>query len=230
VLLGNAAAQHPAASSLLALAQWIGEQTGASVGYLTEAANTVGAQVVEALPGSGGLNAAQMLAGGLKAAAAELRAGARHARRAAHRLRHGGHAEPLQDQPGHQRRAAADRPVHRDLGQLRQRRGRVQSFHAVVAPLGDTRPAWKVLRVLANMLEVVQPAFQSTQDVLAEALGGTVAEFVAAERLDNRTRAAIDVTARPVTLAPVGIYQLDGLVRRAPSLQGTTDGREGAAA
>jgi hypothetical protein len=58
----------------------------------------------------------------------------------------------------------------------------------------------------------------------------SVAEFVAAERLDNRTRAAIDVTARPVTLAPVGIYQLDGLVRRAPSLQGTTDGREGAAA
>jgi NADH-quinone oxidoreductase subunit G len=121
-------------------------------------------------------------------------------------------------------------PFTETSGSFVNAEGRVQSFHAVVAPLGDTRPAWKVLRVLANMLEVVQPAFQSTQEVLAEALGGTVAEFVAAERLDNRTRAAIDVTARPVTLAPVGIYQLDGLVRRAPSLQGTTDGREGAAA
>ncbi|WP_220433015.1 hypothetical protein, partial [Raoultella terrigena] len=35
VLLGNAAAHHAQASSLLALAQWIGAQTGAVVGYLT---------------------------------------------------------------------------------------------------------------------------------------------------------------------------------------------------
>src|SRR5207247_7092447 len=57
VLLGNAAAQHPQASALLALANWIGEHTGASVGYLTEAANTVGAQLVGACPEQGGLNA-----------------------------------------------------------------------------------------------------------------------------------------------------------------------------
>jgi len=67
VLLGNAAAQHPQASSLLSLANWIGAQTGATVGYLTEAANTVGAQLVGALPGQGGLNAAEMLAKPLKA-------------------------------------------------------------------------------------------------------------------------------------------------------------------
>src|SRR6218665_1276199 len=67
VLLGNAAAHHGQASSLLALAQWIAEQTGASFGYLTEAANTVGAQFVGAQPQAGGRNAAQMLAGGLKA-------------------------------------------------------------------------------------------------------------------------------------------------------------------
>ena len=40
-------------SQLLALAQWIGEHTGASVGYLGEAANSVGAQLVGALPGAG---------------------------------------------------------------------------------------------------------------------------------------------------------------------------------
>jgi len=67
ILLGNAAAQHPQASRLLELAQWIGEQTGASVGYLGEAANSVGAQLVDALPRSGGLDAAAMLSGGLKA-------------------------------------------------------------------------------------------------------------------------------------------------------------------
>ncbi|WP_312128985.1 NADH-quinone oxidoreductase subunit NuoG, partial [Diaphorobacter nitroreducens] len=68
ILLGNGAAHHAQASSLLALAQWIGAQTGATVGYLTEAANTVGAQFVGAQPQEGGLNAAQMLDGRLKAA------------------------------------------------------------------------------------------------------------------------------------------------------------------
>ncbi|MFT7116932.1 MAG: NADH-quinone oxidoreductase subunit G, partial [Rhodoferax sp.] len=67
ILLGNAAAHHAKASSLLALANWIGAETGASVGYLTEAANTVGAQIAGALPGASGLHAGQMLAGGLKA-------------------------------------------------------------------------------------------------------------------------------------------------------------------
>ena len=72
ILLGNAAAQHPQAAMLLAIANWIGEQTGASVGYLSESGNSVGAQLVRALPGKGGLNAGQMLgatsAGALKAA------------------------------------------------------------------------------------------------------------------------------------------------------------------
>jgi len=64
VLLGNAAAHHAQASSLLALANWIGAQTGATVGYLTEAANTVGAQLVGAFPKNGGLDAGRMLAAG----------------------------------------------------------------------------------------------------------------------------------------------------------------------
>ena len=58
VLLGNAAAHHANASSLLSLAKWIADQTGATYGYLTEAANTVGAQWAKAEPQSGGLNAA----------------------------------------------------------------------------------------------------------------------------------------------------------------------------
>ena len=53
VLLGNAAAQHPQAAQLLALAQWIAAEVGATVGYLGEAANSVGAQWVNALPGQG---------------------------------------------------------------------------------------------------------------------------------------------------------------------------------
>ena len=231
ILLGNAAAQHPAASSLLALAQWIGEQTGASVGYLSEAANTVGAQLVQAQPGEGGLNAKQMLNGGLKAALLL-------------------NCEPGPDTRGRPLtgcdmvvtlsafKANLDvsdvllpiAPFTETSGSSLNAEGRVQSFHAVVPPLGDTRPAWKVLRVLADLLQVVQPAYQTSQEVLNEALGGSVTEFVTAEHLSNRTQAPINVAAAPVDLAPVGIYQLDGLVRRAPSLQQTTDAREGSPA
>ena len=90
ILLGNAAAHHANATSLLALANWIGAQTGASVGYLTEAANTVGAQLVGALPGPNGLNAGQMLAGGAEGRhPAQRRAGVRLGRGPQRRRRAG---------------------------------------------------------------------------------------------------------------------------------------------
>jgi NADH-quinone oxidoreductase subunit G len=53
VFLGNAAAQHPQASQLHAAAQWIAQNTDAKFGYLTEAGNTVGGYLANALPGKG---------------------------------------------------------------------------------------------------------------------------------------------------------------------------------
>ena len=52
LLGGNAAAQHPRRGAGPG-AHWVAEQTGASVGYLMEAANSVGAQLVGALPAGG---------------------------------------------------------------------------------------------------------------------------------------------------------------------------------
>jgi NADH-quinone oxidoreductase subunit G len=105
--------------------------------------------------------------------------------------------------------------------------GRVQSFHAVVKPAGEARPAWKVLRVLANTLGLPGFEFESAQDVLAAARGAqdAGATHVQGGKLVNATNAAIDTAAsagQPVTAA---IYQLDSIVRRAPSLQLTADGR-----
>ena len=230
ILLGNAAAHHPQASALLALCQWIGEQIGATVGYLTEAANTVGAQVVNALPGEGGQNAGQMLAGGVKALLLL-------------------HCEPGLDTPVKPQgcdmvvtlspfKANLDisdvllpvAPFTETSGTFVNAEGRVQSFHAVVRPLGETRPAWKVLRVLGDLLGIVQPAYDNSQEILAEALGSDTVAEIASDRLSNRTAAAMSVVQEAVSVRPVGIYQLDGIVRRAPSLQATTDGRQGAAA
>ena len=234
VLLGNAAAHHAKASSLLALANWIGAQTGASVGYLTEAANTVGAQLVGATPGAGGLNAAQMLGGGLKAAILlnnepefDSAAGAK-AKSALAQADMVVSLSPFKANMEFADVLLPIAPFAETSGSFVNAEGRVQSFHAVVKPVGDTRPAWKVLRVLANLMDIAGFEFESSQDVLRAVPGlqaspeGTV---VAADRLSNATRAAIDLSAatgKPVTAA---IYQLDGLVRRASSLQMTADAK-----
>ena len=100
----------------------------------------------------------------------------------------------------------------------------------MVKPLGETRPAWKVLRVLANLLDLPGFAFESSQDVLVHmhADNGGVPTQVPAERLSNACQVAADLSASAVEPAVAGIYQLDGIVRRATSLQLTADGRAAA--
>ena len=224
ILLGNAAAHHARASSLLALANWIAAQTGATVGYLTQAANTVGAQFANALPGPGGLNAAQMLAGGLKAAI--LLNNEPEFDSAAGASAQSGLAQAdmvVTLSPFKSNMAFSDvllpiAPFTETSGTFINAEARVQSFHAVVKPLGETRPAWKVLRVLGNLLALPGFDFDSSQDVLAQVP-------VSAQRLSNLTQAVIDLT--PAGVAPVvaRIYALDPIVRRAASLQLTADGR-----
>ena len=233
VLLGNAAAHHAKASSLLALANWIAAQTGASVGYLTEAANTVGAQLVAAVPGEGGLHAGQMLAGGLQAALLlntepEFDSAAGVAATAAL----GAGAMVVTLSPFKANLAFSDvllpiAPFTETPGTFVNAEGRVQSFHAVVKPAGDARPAWKVLRVLANMLDLPGFEFDSARDVLAT-LGLDPVDnlaWVPADKLGNQTSAGVDLTAATAEPVVASIYQLDGIVRRAPALQMTADAR-----
>ena len=236
ILLGNAAAHHAQASALLALANWIGAQTGASVGYLTEAANTVGAQWVGAVPQGEGLDAGRMLAGGLQAVLLlnnepvfDSAAGAA----AAEALAQSQMVVTLS--PFKANLEFSDvllpiAPFTETPGTFVNAEGRVQSFHAVVRPLGETRPGWKVLRVLGNMLGLPGFTFETAAEVLQGVHEGPQ---VPAERLGNATQAdPAAALAAPATDEPVvaAIYQLDSIVRRAPSLQLTADARASAAA
>jgi len=224
VLLGNAAAHHAHASTLLTLANWISEQTGASIGYLTEAANTVGAQWVKAQPQTGGAHAGQMLNGVLKAVLLlnnepefDSAAGAQ----AAHTL---GQADMVITlSPFKANMAFSDvllpiAPFTETSGSFVNAEGRLQSFHAVVKPLGETRPAWKVLRVLANLMGIPGFDFETSQDVLNLATR-TPAVF------NNACQGPLQMTGDVAEPNVARIYQLDGLVRRAPSLQMTADAR-----
>jgi NADH-quinone oxidoreductase subunit G len=226
VLLGNAAAHHAKASSLLSLANWIGTQTGASVGFLGEAANTVGAQVVGAVPVQGGQTAAQMMSGHLKAVLllnTEPAFDAAHGAAAAQAL---GKADMVVTlSPFKANMDISDvllpiSPFTETAGSFINTEGRVQSFHGVVKPLGETRPAWKVLRVLGSMLHVPGFSFETIEEVRAQAIPADVQAL-----LSNATSAAVDLTPATAEPAVAAIYQLDGLVRRASSLQLTADAK-----
>ncbi|HEX5357027.1 MAG TPA: NADH-quinone oxidoreductase subunit NuoG [Aquabacterium sp.] len=234
VLLGNAAAQHPQASTLQALAQWIADQTGAKLGFLSESANTVGAQLVGAQPRTGGLNAGQMLAGkGLKAIVLlGVEPEFDTANPAAARAAVDG-ADMVVTMSAFKSAAALDyadvllpiAPFSETSGTFVNAEGRVQGFHGVVKPLGETRPAWKVLRVLGNLLSIPGFEFDSTEQVRAAALGDLA---TVPARLSNQTSAAITLTGSTGGLeriADVPIYCADALVRRSPALQATADAR-----
>jgi NADH-quinone oxidoreductase subunit G len=115
-------------------------------------------------------------------------------------------------------------PFSETSGSFVNTEGRVQGFHAAVKPLGESRPAWKALRVLANLLEVPGFQFNSSDDVRTEALGGP-AEFVSG--LDNGIDTGVlNLTASAKGLervADVPIHFADALVRRAPALQQASD-------
>jgi NADH-quinone oxidoreductase subunit G len=236
ILLGNAAAQHPQAGALLALAQWIAEHTGATWGYLGEGGNSVGAQLVSALPGPGGLNAAQMLTQPMKALLLlgiepELDAADAAATRKA--MAASGMVvalTPFKD-------AVADHadvmlpvaPFTETAGTLVNAEGRVQGFVGVATAQGESRPAWKVLRVLGNLLEL--PGFEhaSNTEVRDEALGDI---SLLSQRLDNTAAAGNARGSRQAAMpgleriADVPIYATDSLVRRAVALQLSADARD----
>ena len=239
VLLGNAAVQHPQAATLLSLASWIAEQTGASVGVLSAAANTVGAQLVKALPGEGGRSAAQLLNDQPAKALVLLNtdpvldgANAAAAKKAINAAEMVVVLSPFKTGPVVE---FADvllpiAPFTETSGSYVNAEGRLQSFVGVAKARGDSRPAWKVLRVLGTMLGLPGFEFDSSEQVRAAALGSSLD---LGAHLGNAIGAQ-SAAAAPVQglerLSSVPIYATDALVRRSTSLQLTRDGRDAAAA
>jgi NADH-quinone oxidoreductase subunit G len=232
ILLGNCAEQHLEASQLLALAQALAAIVGAKLGCLTEAANSVGGYIAGALPRSGadaGLNGRTMLANARKAyivlgAEPEFDCANPVAARAAlERSELAIVLSPFRHGMQYADALLPISPFTETAGTFVNCEGRVQTFGGVVAPLGETRPAWKVLRVLGSMLELPGFAFNSIDDVRATLPAAADIET----RLANGTRVAIVKPATAATglerVADVPIHFADPLVRRAASLQQTAD-------
>ncbi|OWQ91922.1 NADH-quinone oxidoreductase subunit G [Roseateles aquatilis] len=237
VLVGNAAIQHPQAATLLSLANWIGEQTGASVGVLSAAANTVGAQLVKAQPGQGGRGAAQLLNDQPAKALLLLNtdpvldgANAAAARKAINAAEMVVVLSPFKSGLDYADVLLPTAPFTETSGSFVNAEGRLQSFVGVAKARGETRPGWKILRVLGNLLGLQGFEFDSSEQVRTAALGSTLD---LSERLGNAV-GAMSAAAAPAQglerLTSVPVYATDALVRRATSLQLTRDGRDAAVA
>lgn len=236
VVLGNAAVHHPQASQLHAAAQWIAQNTDAKFGYLTEAANTVGGYLANAIPGKGA-NALGAFANPRKAyvllhAEPEFDSYDPQAARAAL-----GQAEMVVAMSPYKHGAEyADvllpiAPFSETAGTFVNCEGRAQGFNGTVKPLGETRPAWKVLRVLGNLLGLAGFDYETSEEIRKELLGTTKAEEAdLSSRLNNFAKLQPQA-AKPSTssglerLADVPIYFTDAIVRRAESLQLTSDAK-----
>ena len=237
VLLGNFAQQHPQAAQLCVLAEQIASLCSAKFGFLGEAANSVGGYLAGAVPFVGaGMNASEMLAAPRKAyillntepeldlhdpqqAMAAMNAADMVVALSAYKHRAADYADVM----------LPIAPFTETSGTFVSTEGRVQSFRGAVKPLGDARPAWKVLRVLANLLGVSGFDYDSSEEVRDEALPKKDGEINVAGMLNNHILGvALQLQSGSggqglQRISDVPIYSADAVVRRAISLQITRD-------
>jgi NADH-quinone oxidoreductase subunit G len=235
VLLGNFAQQHPQAALIASLAEQIAALSGAKFGFLGEAANSVGGYLAGAVPFGGsvqGMNAAQMLASPRKAyillnVEPELDM---HDPQQAMAAMYAADLVVAMSAYKHHATDYADvllpiAPFTETSGTFVNTEGRVQSFKGAVKSQGDARPAWKVLRVLGNLLDVPGFDYDTSEQVRDDALGG----MDISAKLNNALQVNIQSSVLSIQpsglqrVADVPIYSADAVVRRAVSLQKTRD-------
>ena len=238
VWLGALAIRHSAFADLRAIAAAIAQATGASLGVLAEGGNAAGAYLAGAVPhreaggnasATAGLTAADMLAqplgayvlfGGVEPWIDGLNA------EVTRTLSGAGFVVAITPFQSETLKSVAHvmLPIGSFVetsGTFVNLEGRWQSYAGAIAPQGEARPGWKVLRVLGNLLDLKGFEYQSSEEVreeLRRICGETAAgAYAGSHRVSGAPAAA--------PLVDLNMYQSDALVRRAPSLQRTREGR-----
>ncbi|NLY65112.1 MAG: NADH-quinone oxidoreductase subunit G [Alcaligenaceae bacterium] len=225
VLLGNAAVSSPDASNIAAKAQQIAETIEGKLGFLTAGANTVGGYLAGAVAQDGGMNLPQMLKNAPKAFVvlhAEPKLDCDNGVKAEDMLRNAFSIALTSYKSAAQSWARIMLPVApftETSGTFVNAEGRAQSFKGVTAGKGESRPAWKVLRVMGNILKL-----SDFEDETTETIRDAVLQNGFAARLNNsinteEVRPAAIPVAGLERVADVPIYRSDAIVRRAEALQ-----------
>jgi len=232
VLLGSAALSHPNASDLQVMAQFIAEQTGASLGFLPVGGNAVGASLVNA----NGAGVESVLSGDRSAMILmniEPDADLPNPVAARAALAKANTVIALSAYKSADLLEVADviLPISvfsETVSTFVNLEGRAQTIQPSVKPLGDSRPGWKVLRALGTLLNLDGFLFNAPEEVLGEAL-----DEVYCTRLNNQASSTTITNGNiaPLNglerLADVNIYAGDQIVRRSPALQLTRDAKRG---
>ena len=225
VLLGAEAQNHPDYAAVYAAAQRLAEQTGASFGILPQAANSVGADLLNADSGS----IAEMIAAPKQAVLllnVEPEADVAGGAAAVAALKQAKSVMAFTPFVSDTLLEVCDvllpiAPFTETSGSFVNMEGRLQSFHGVVKGLGESRPLWKILRVLGNLLELEGFEYDSSEQILHDALDAQRLP----EKLNNRSSwqgEAAPAAAGLIRTGGIGIYHTDAIVRRAEALQQTS--------
>ena len=220
VLLGNFAQQHPQAAQIHLAAQALGFK----VGFIGEAANSVGGYLA-GLPTANVDEVLQKKA--LVLLNVEPQLDCANPPAALKALREADFVVQLSAWRTGLEYADVILPVApftETSGTFVNTEGRMQSFHATVHPLGEARPAWKVLRVLGSLLGRTGFEFDNVEQVRAACLGGRDVSSLLSNRIDATTT-SVSVARGIQRIADVPIYFADPLARRSPPLQKTPDAR-----
>jgi NADH-quinone oxidoreductase subunit G len=243
LLLGNSALASSHLGALHALAKLIARFSGAKLGCLPEAGNSIGGWLAGLLPDrdaggkrvdQAGLHARAMLEQGLKSylllnmepefdcvnPAAALRS-----------LNAAEFVAALTPYVTPMMESYADvllpvTPFSETQGTFVNAEGRWQEFNAAVRPPGEARPAWKVLRVLGNLFDLSGFDYVSAQEISRE-LRTLAPDLTTAENgEDDATLPQLDNRGQAPGLMRIGhvpVCAVDNVVRRAEALQQTAD-------
>jgi NADH-quinone oxidoreductase subunit G len=247
IWLGALAQRHPAWADLRAAAVALAEVTGASLGVLAEGGNAAGAWLAGAVPhreaggrpaGQRGLDArtmfeqprrAYLLFGGLEPSRDFADAGA--AARAQAALSRAGCVIAVTPFASDELRSLAH--ILLPMGSFAETSGTYvsldgtwQSVPGAAHAVGESRPGWKILRVLGNLTGQSGFDYQSSDEVRDELRARVDAAPSPAAPAASRTVELQGGAESGPTITDFAIYGGDALLRRAPALQATRAARE----
>ena len=245
MLVGPQAINHAESASLNALARLISQLSNSRYGYLFDGGNIPGAWLAGAVPHRGvggtavsnkGLHAEAMLRQGLAGYLlldVEPEIDSMNPVAAANALGQADFIVSLSLFDSGSVREYADvmlpvAPFTETSGTFVNAAGQWQSFAGVVAPRGETRPAWKVLRVLGNLFGCEGFEYVTSEEVLSE-----VRDNAGQLKVDNAMEIQCPAAIKPPTqdivrIAELQMYAGDSLQRRATALQNTPDAQPAA--
>ena len=236
VILGHDAFAHPNFSSIRAIAGQIAKLTSSKLGYLSDGCNSAGACLAGVVPHRSaagakaelkGKNISEMFDAKLAAyilMGVEPEVDCADSSRATEAMNAAEFVVVLNAFSSDEMKEYADvilpiSPFSETSGTFVNAEGRWQSFEGVVEPLGEARPAWKVLRVFGNLFECDGFDYVSSQEVRDE-VKAIAQDITMSNEMPWQCPSTLTIDSQGIEeVADRSMYASDGLVRRATSLQ-----------